>query len=273
MHTLHIKDLEIFANHGVLEEEKKLGQKFVISAELSCDFSEAILHDRVTDTANYAQICQDIQQVMQEKNHDLIETAADQVARHLLTHYHPVVKKAVITLKKPWAPIGLPLECVSVTVSRSWHTAYLGLGSNMGDLFSNLNTAIKWLEQGEGAVSLEKKSGYIQTAPVSPIEQPDYLNCVLSIKTTLSPKELIAYTLNIEAKMGRVREEKWGPRIIDIDILAYDDLVTDDPILTVPHPLMHERMFVLEPFCEIAPLYVHPILNKRMQEIKKALNS
>lgn len=277
MDKIYINDLEVFSNHGVLEEEKKLGQKFIVSAELFCDFSEAVLHDSISNTANYANICKDIEKTMKSKTYNLIETVADILASHIIHKYKDTVKKVIITIKKPWAPVSMHLDNINVVVERSWHTAYLGLGSNLGDLFANLNNAIEELEKEKNgdnsSIILEKKSGYIQTAPISHIEQPDYLNCVVSIKTTLTPKELMSFLLEKETKLGRVREEKWGPRIIDIDILAYDNLVTDDSFITLPHPLMHKRMFVIEPFCEISPLYVHPILNKRMQDIKEDLNS
>lgn len=276
MNNIFIKDLEIFANHGVLEEEKTLGQKFLISAKLSCDFSKAVAHDGVEYTANYAEICKDIEYSFKREVFNLIETAADITASYIIQKHNNIIRKINLTVKKPWAPIGgMPLDHVSVSVERSWHTAYIGLGSNIGDLFENLNSAIAELERITTSnmpyLILEKKSGYIQTAPVSHIEQPDYLNCVVKIKTTMNPKELMNFLLSTEARLGRVREEKWGPRIIDMDILAYDNLVTDDPHVILPHPLMHERMFVIEPFCEIAPMYVHPLLNKRIQDIKEDL--
>jgi len=111
-------------------------------------------------------------------------------------------------------------------------------------------------------------SPFIETAPVGgPPESPDYLNAVAAIETELAPKELLEALLTVEHKLGRIRAERWGPRTIDLDLLLYDEVVIDEPDLTIPHPRMHERRFVLEPLAAIAPDVVHPVLHTSIREL------
>lgn len=144
--------------------------------------------------------------------------------------------------------------------------AYIGIGSNMGDREENLNSAIDLLKQEAGIV-VTAVSSYINTAPVGYTDQPDFLNAVIEIATTLIPQALLEVCLNIEKKLKRVRLIHWGPRTIDLDILLYDDLIINEPNLIIPHPRMHEREFVLKPLKEIAPNAFHPVLKKTIAEI------
>jgi len=271
MLSIHINDLVIFANHGVFHEEKVLGQKFIVSAQVDCNFSSGVKDDHIDNTLNYAALCQRIEQIMTSQSWDLIESACDAIATGILHTYGSLIKHVHITIKKPWAPVHMSLDTVGVSTTRSWHTVYLGLGSNLGDSTDILNNAIGRLRGIGSCVQLVSTSSYVKTAPVSPIPQPHYLNAAVAIRTTLTPHELIAQTMAIENALGRERTEHWGPRTLDIDILAYDQLVTDDPIVTLPHPLMHERGFVLQPLAEIAPLWVHPLLGQRVQTLLAGL--
>ena len=127
-----IEDLEVFANHGVFEEEERLGQKFLVSAKLYFDTSVAGKNDDIDRSVDYAKTCLAITEWMKTNRCKLIETVAERLAEKLLKD-HPIVRKVDVTVKKPWAPIGLPVGCVSITISRGWHTVYLSVGSNMGD--------------------------------------------------------------------------------------------------------------------------------------------
>ena len=134
---------------------------------------------------------------------------------------------------------------------------YIGLGSNMGKLPQNLHTALGLIAR-INSTTVKKVSTFHITKPVGKTDQPDFLNAVAFLLTTLTPQKLLSELLKIENKMGRVRTEKWGPRIIDLDILMYDHLKLETPELTLPHPHMHERDFVLKPLKEIAPdLKIH----------------
>jgi 2-amino-4-hydroxy-6-hydroxymethyldihydropteridine diphosphokinase len=143
------------------------------------------------------------------------------------------------------------------------HTAYVLTGSNQGDRFNHLSEAIS-LIQATGAVVLKKTSIY-ETAAWGPIRQTAFLNQVLAISTTFDPETLMQKLLDIEKQMGRIREQKMGPRIIDIDIIFYDDIVYHSENLTIPHPLLHERKFVLTPLCAINPYLLHPALKKTVK--------
>ena len=129
---------------------------------------------------------------------------------------------------------------------------YLGLGSNLGDKKANLERAINALAD-HSQVRVLKVSSFYETAPVGYEAQPDFINAVAEVETTLKPEELLDLALNIEISMGRERTIRWGPRVIDIDILLYDDRCIDEDRLSVPHPRMFERKFVMEPLAEVAP--------------------
>jgi 2-amino-4-hydroxy-6-hydroxymethyldihydropteridine diphosphokinase len=127
--------------------------------------------------------------------------------------------------------------------------AFLALGSNLGDRLANLQRAVDLLATSEGIV-VRRASRVYETTPVGP-PQPDYLNAVVEVQTLLSPRRLLASSLAVEARMGRTRGERWGPRVIDIDVLTYGREKVDEPGLQVPHPRMHERAFVLAPLAEL----------------------
>ena len=143
-------------------------------------------------------------------------------------------------------------------IVRKRHKAYLSIGSNIGDKKENLLKAIENIGKIEDT-EVTKVSTILETEPFGVVDQDDFLNACLEIKTLLTPQELLKELLGIEEKMGRVRIKKWGPRIIDIDILLYDKEVIEDDNLAVPHPWMCERSFVLDPLCEIAPNVIHPL--------------
>ncbi|MDP9243108.1 MAG: 2-amino-4-hydroxy-6-hydroxymethyldihydropteridine diphosphokinase [Actinomycetota bacterium] len=128
--------------------------------------------------------------------------------------------------------------------------AFIGLGSNLGDRLQNLEAAVQALSETPGIRVVHSSSVY-ETAPVGGPPQGDYLNAVLEIETGLKPRELLAALQEVERKLGRVRDERFGPRTIDVDLLTYHDDVIDEPDLQIPHPRMHERAFVLVPLAEL----------------------
>src|SRR5690242_16631519 len=136
-------------------------------------------------------------------------------------------------------------------------TAYIGLGSNLGDRRDSLERAVSALRQTPG-VRVVRVSSFYETEPVGgPPGQPMFLNAAAELATDLGPEALLQVLLDVEQALGRVRSEHWGPRTIDLDSLLYGDLALSGPRLTVPHPRMHERRFVLQPLAEIAPQAVH----------------
>jgi 2-amino-4-hydroxy-6-hydroxymethyldihydropteridine diphosphokinase len=148
------------------------------------------------------------------------------------------------------------------------HLAYLSLGSNVGDREAQLCAAIAHLPAVGRVVAV---SSFYETEPVEFTKQAWFLNCVVALETEKTPLELMTALLAIEQQMGRRRLQNKGPRSIDIDILFFDDTIIDSVELTVPHPAMQDRRFVLEPLAEIAPELVHPLSNKTIRELRDAL--
>jgi len=145
---------------------------------------------------------------------------------------------------------------------------YLSLGSNVGDRQAQLRDARAGLA-AVGRVVLT--SSFYETEPVEFTQQPWFLNCALALETSKTPEQLMAEILRIEGEMGRQRLRKKGPRSVDIDILLFDDTVIDSAELTIPHPAMHQRRFVLEPLAEIAPEVLHPVVKKTIRELRNEL--
>ena len=144
--------------------------------------------------------------------------------------------------------------------------SYLGLGSNLGDRLTALQTSLDYLNQSE-TIRLTRVSPVYETVPVGGPEQPDYLNAAAEIETETEPNELLHICREIENKLGRTRSVHWGPRTIDIDILLYGGEHIQTDMLTIPHPHMHERAFVLKPLADIAPQAVHPVSGKTIDEL------
>lgn len=145
----------------------------------------------------------------------------------------------------------------------------LSLGSNTDQPAKQIARAIKHISNLRG-VEVVRTSSVIRTPPWGKTDQPDFLNMAILIDTTIDVAQLMENILIIELKMGRMRQEKWGPRNIDIDIILYGAQAVQSELVTVPHPYMHERRFVLEPAAEIAPELIHPILNKSITELLAA---
>jgi 3-oxoacyl-[acyl-carrier protein] reductase len=150
-------------------------------------------------------------------------------------------------------------------------TAYIALGSNQGDRRDYLDRAIQALQEQPG-IDVTQVSSYQETAPVGgPPGQPNFLNAAAELKTDLSPRDLLNALLEVERVLGRVRRQRHGPRTIDLDLLLYEDEVLQEPGLTVPHPAMHEREFVLRPLAEIAPHAIHPLMDASIQNLLETL--
>lgn len=269
MDQIRIEDLEIFANHGVYPEENSLGQKFVISAVLHTDTRRAGLIDDLDASINYGEVSGFITSYVKEHTFKLIERVAEGLAEELLLAYRGL-EKIEVEVKKPWAPVGLPLRSVSVAIERSWHTAYIALGSNIGDSKQILKDAIASLDQLP-KTKVEKVSTIISTAPYGVVDQPDFLNGCLKLRTLMDPRELLEQLNRIEKEAGRERIIHWGPRTLDLDIIFYDDLVCQEEDLCIPHVEMHKRDFVLRPLEEIAPYKRHPVYGKTVREMLEDL--
>ena len=202
---------------------------------------------------------------MQENCFQLLEAAAESLAENLLLTWERL-SRVRLEIKKPWAPIGLPLDTVSVEIERGWHTAFVGLGSNLGDKKGYLDLAVSGLRKEKG-IRVEAVSAYLETEPYGGVEQDSFLNAGVKLRTLLTPRELLSCMQEIENQAGRKREIHWGPRTLDLDLWFYDGEVLDTPELTVPHPDLQNRDFVLKPMLELAPYLRHPVLQKTIKEL------
>ena len=269
MDKIKIENLEVFANHGVYPEETTLGQKFLINLTLYLDTRKAGRTDDLSKSVNYGEVSHFTTTFLREHTCMLIEAASEQLAEAILRQY-PLVRRITVEMKKPWAPIGLPLESVSVEITRGWHRVYLAMGSNLGDKEGYIRGAVEKLKKSESCEVI-RVSELIATKPYGGVEQDDFLNGCMEIETLLTPMELLELLHDIEAEADRKREIHWGPRTLDLDILFYDNEIIDLPELTVPHADMKNRDFVLGPLSEIAPHQWHPVYHKTVQEMWEEL--
>ena len=262
-----INKLECFGKHGVFKEENVLGQKFVVSAEMLVSRSS---NDDLATSVNYGEVSLFIDNIVRNKVFKLIETLAENIAEGILKNFN--VHEVTVKVEKPWAPVGLPLKTVSVEITREWHTAYIALGSNLGDKQKYLDDAVQGLADTEDCI-VEQVSDYLVTEPYGGVEQDVFLNGALKLRTLLTPEELLDRLHELEQAAHRERIVHWGPRTLDLDILLYDQMIIDTPVLHVPHIDMENRDFVLIPLTELAPYYRHPVLNKTISQLLKELQA
>lgn len=262
MDQIKIKRLEVFAHHGVLEEETREGQKFYVSVTLFLDTRQAGLVDDLTKSVHYGEVSYLITDLMQSNTFYLIETVAEFLAEKILLSF-PLVQELELEVSKPMAPIGLPFEDVSVTVKRGWKEAYLSFGSNMGNREQSLQKALDTIGKNSKC-RIQTISEFLITKPYGDVDQEDFLNGVMKIQTLYTPFELLEFLQKIEKEGGRERLRHWGPRTIDLDILFYEQLVISNEKLIVPHVDLKNREFVLKPMVQIAPYHVHPVFHKTM---------
>lgn len=268
---IRIEMLEVYAYHGVFPEEKRQGQSFVINAVLYTDTQKAAQTDRLDQSTDYGDVCRFMVEWMKNNTCDLIETVAEKLAQETLLKYD-LISGIDLEICKPEAPIKHPFRSVSVKISRQWHKAYLSVGSNMGDKEQHIQGAIEALK-AHPLILVRRISDLIVTAPYGGVEQEDFLNGVIEIETLLPPLELLSVLHEIEDAEGRVRELRWGPRTLDLDIIFYDKLVYEDDALVIPHQDMENRSFVLKPMSMLAPNYRHPILGKTVSQLLEQLES
>jgi len=247
---IEVVGIRAFGHHGVLAHEREFGQEFTIDVRIGLDFGPAVHADDLHLTADYGHVAQVVVDLVTGPPSALIETLADRIAAAVAQL--PAVQQVVVTVHKPHAP--MPVGVADVTVTRrrgAPTTAFVALGSNLGDSVGSLNQAIADLTATPG-ITFGAKSNLYQTAAVGGPEQPDYLNAVVSLRTELSPHELLAACQTIEHLGGRQREEHWGPRTIDIDIVDMVGYRVAEPDLQIPHPRARMRGFVLVPWADIA---------------------
>jgi 2-amino-4-hydroxy-6-hydroxymethyldihydropteridine diphosphokinase len=152
------------------------------------------------------------------------------------------------------------------------HIAFIGIGTNKGDKLANIRFALSEIDESDSS-SIENISSIYETLPMGEVQQENYLNAVIKIKTKLLPEGLFLFLKSIEIKAGRIKRERWGPRELDLDILFYDDIIYNKNELIIPHSGIIERDFVLVPLIEIEPHLIHPISKVELSELLKRLKS
>lgn len=270
MDKIYIENLEFIGNHGVFPEEKFLEQKFIISIEMETSTRKAGVGDDLTYSTHYGFVSDHVEKIFFSKSFDLIEALGEAIAKEILINF-PLINKVKVLVKKPWAPIKKHFDFVAIEANRQRNIAYLSIGSNIGNSKENLEKAISLINSLENT-KVTKTSSFLVTEPFGDVEQDDFLNACLEVTTLFTGEELLENLLNIEKEMGRVREIKWGPRIIDLDILLFNREIIELDHLAVPHPWMCERSFVLDPLSEIAPNFVHPLERKTITTLKRILD-
>ncbi|MCM1193427.1 MAG: 2-amino-4-hydroxy-6-hydroxymethyldihydropteridine diphosphokinase [Butyrivibrio sp.] len=255
---IRIEKLEIYAYHGVYPEERKGGQLFLVSVVLYTDTRRAGMEDNIEYSTDYGNVSLFIEQWMKKNTCHTLEAVAERLAEEILLKYD-LICSLDLEIYKPEAPIPLSFHSVSVKIHRSWHKAYLSVGSNMGDRQNLIETGIRALTE-HPRIRPVRVSEIIETEPYGGVEQGNFLNGVIEIDTLLGPEELLEALHRIENNAGRERTVHWGPRTLDLDILFYDKLVYESADLVIPHPDMQNREFVLKPLSTVAPNYRHPVL-------------
>ena len=257
--------------HGVLPAERRDGQDFTIDVVLHLDTGPAAATDDLTATVDYGALAVRVADLVRGEPVDLIETLAAKIANSCLTS--PGVVAVDVAVHKPHAPITERFADVVVAIRRERAgaldlkpvepvTAVLALGTNLGDRAGILRAAVTELDEVEG-VAVDAVSPVVETDPVGGPDQPDYLNAVVLVTTRLAAEDLLAACQRIEAGHGRERSVRWGPRTLDVDLIRYGDLLSDDPALELPHPRAHQRAFVLAPWLAVDPQAWLPSLTGR----------
>lgn len=266
---IKVTNMKVFANHGVLEEEKENGQYFYLNAKVWVDMRKPGLTDKLEDAVDYDQICTFLYEVFCERRFDLIEAAAEYTVQEMMSYFKRV-EAMELEVRKPSAPLTYQPEDISVTIYREWHHVYLAYGSNVKNARGMINEAF-YMVRDPYAVKNCVKGNYYVSKPYGPVKQEDFVNGIMELDTYMDPEEFITYMHEIEDYMRRDRSIKWGPRSIDLDIIFWDDCIYNSKTLTIPHADMQNRMFVLQPLMQYCPGYRHPVLGKTVEQLLKEL--
>jgi len=225
--------------------------------------------DDLSETVSYAAVKKRIQSFCEWNCFDLIETLAARLAEVILLEF-PRVREIDLTVKKPDAPMSGVFDYVAVNITAAWHKVYLALGSSEDDKNAYLDFAVNELKN-DRLIANVRESARINTEPYGGVAKGSFLNSAVECYTLYTPERLLQRIHVIEDGGGRVRKERWGDRTLDIDIIFYDDLVTQEDDLCIPHADMANREFVLKPLFELCPNKVHPLLNARVRDLLAAL--
>ncbi|QOD44490.1 2-amino-4-hydroxy-6-hydroxymethyldihydropteridine diphosphokinase [Clavibacter zhangzhiyongii] len=254
--------LRVQAHHGVLAQERRDGQPFVIDLEVALDLAPAGGSDELGRTLHYGELAEEVAAAAERDPVDLIETLAERIADVVLAH--PVARSVRVTVHKPDAPIAVPFDDVAVVIERRSTLpapgeavrAVVAVGSNLGDRRATIASAVARIDDVPG-LRVVRSSELVESVAVTPAGEdptkPGYLNGVVLVDARVGPHALLDALAGIERDLGRVRAERWGDRIIDLDVVAFGDARIHDDRLTLPHPRAAERAFVLGPWLQADP--------------------
>lgn len=263
MDQIRLTGIRAAGKHGVLDFEHERAQTFVVDATLFLDLAPAGTSDDLNDTVDYGAIAKGIVAIIEGEHVDLIEKLAARIADMILEY--PAVANTQVTVHKPNAPIVVPFDDVSVTVERSRktlagtaddgrvHRAVIAIGGNQGDVPSTLRDAVRCIDGLESTQVTGISPLYRTDAWGMPEGTPEFHNAVVIVKTKLDATRLLDGLHRIEANHGRVRNDHWASRTLDLDIIDFDGVESDDPDLTLPHPRAWQRAFVLAPWLAVDP--------------------
>lgn len=253
--TIHLKDLRYFSHVGVFPEEKADGQYFVLDIDLFFSAPlKAVDSDLLEDSVSYADVYDLVEKLVTGARYDLIERLAGAVADLVLDRFSCSAVR--VTVKKPEAPIDGEFAYMGITITRhkkqevEGKTVYIGLGGNLGEREATLRQALIDLER-HAHVEVTAVSSLYETKAWGVTDQPDFLNAVAKLSTSLDPFALLHVLQTIETRHGRVRDLRWGARTLDLDILEIEETTIESPTLDVPHPRITERAFVMIPLAEV----------------------
>ena len=253
---------------GVLPEERQARQPVLIDLVLYQMPSPATKTDCLEHTVSYAAVYERVRDRIDNSQFSLVERLAGELAKTLLTEFEPLLWVDVGVFK-PQAPLPGRFQTAGICIQRSrgdfglMTTVDLSLGANLGDRLATLREAVSQLSSHPQIEQLAVSSVY-ETKPIGLVDQPDFLNLALRIRTDLEPFTLLAICQQIEHGLGRQRTVRWGPRTIDIDLLTYGSIVSAAPDLTLPHPRMQDRDFVQIPLRELDTGLAEPTADVRL---------
>lgn len=250
--SVFVRDLALFGHHGVLSEETRIGQRFIVDIEIRADLTGAAVADDYAQAVCYGTLCDIASGVVTGEPLKLIETVAERIASAVLEKLDRV-DWVRVGIRKPSAPVPYIVSETAAVVERTRvHDVAFSLGSNLGEREAVLMAAVDRLSLQEG-VEIDVLSSLYDTAPWGGIEQPTFVNLCAVGRSTVSPHALLRACKAIEADLGRNPGVRWGARAVDIDLLYYGAREVRDRVLTLPHVGLFDRAFVLEPLAEIVP--------------------
>lgn len=267
---IFVSNLCIQGHHGVNEEERILGQKFFVDIEVRMDARPAATQDDYEKAICYATLCDIAQKVSDAGPYRLIETLAEKIIDAILEHFQSA-RAVKVAVRKPGAPIAASFETVGVELERHRQQSVgFSFGSNVGEKSSQIRAALAFLEAVPG-IEISKISSLYKTPPWGNEDQDWFVNACAIGTTSLTPHEILRACKEIEVQLGRVPGERWGPRLIDIDLLFLGDETLKSIALSLPHPELFNRAFVVIPLEEIAGELV--LMGKRLSECARDFNA